>query len=220
MSQAAALALQTLARGQLASIAHRSGRVLYSATDTLRPGAIYVLGLNPGGRPDRPLGTVGEAIESLTTQSGNAYLDESWKGCAPGAAPIQRRVRWLLEALGQNPRAVCASNLIFLRSRDASGCEYPQAADLCRPVHAAILSIVQPRLILAFGHSRISPFAYLKHICQPPSIESVAAGHGTWQCLGFTAREGIRVVGLPHLSRYAVDRYPHVAAWVRATAGL
>lgn len=208
-------ALQAYAAQCLAPIADRSGRVLYSAAATLQPAPLYLLGLNPGGDPARQTETVGDALRALPDRTANAYLDESWKGCEPGQAPIQRRVHWLLHELGCETQQVCASNLIFVRSRSASGCGYPVTADLCWPVHEAILRIVQPRLILAFGNSGVSPFGYLHSRFRPERVEAVAAGHGNWRCLGFTLPNETRVVGVPHLSRYAIDRYPHAAAWIR-----
>ena len=66
------------ARQQLAPILDRSGNILYSAARTLRPGPIYLLGLNPGGDPTKHE-TVRHTLEALTARVENAFLDERWE---------------------------------------------------------------------------------------------------------------------------------------------
>lgn len=218
MSNAAAL--RDFAKPLVEPIANRSGRVLYSAAETLRPSPLYLLGLNPGGNPTVQTETVGESLASLPTRQENAYLDESWKGKPNGRSVLQLRVQWLLQQLGFAIRDVCASNLIFTRSVDATDSGYPQTASLCWPIHEQILRIVQPRLIVVFGNSDISPFQFLRNQFQPESIIYQHSGHGDWRCSGFSAANGLKVVGMPHLSRYAVDRHPQIAEWVRSYAAL
>lgn len=212
-------AFQAFARNALAAYLGQSGRILYSAATTLQPGPLYILGLNPGGQPHLREGTIGDDLSRLPTRATNAYLDESWRGRAAGAAPLQRRLQWLTGALGRDLRDTCASNLIFLRSANAAGCQYETAADACWPVHSRILEQVQPRLLLVFGNSGVSPFRYLRDLYRPARVDAFDSGHGDWRCLAFRA-DGRVVVGVPHLSRYAVDRYPAVAAWIRAYASL
>src|SRR5436853_100374 len=137
-----------MAQQHLAPILDSSGRILYSAADTLRPGSIYLLGLNPGGDPSKHE-TVRYALDTLPSRVKNAYLDEVWeRQRRPGQAPLQRRIQWLAHQLGINLKKICATNLIFVRSRDGAGSGYPELADVCWPVHMAILRLVQPRLII------------------------------------------------------------------------
>lgn len=215
-----AASLVSIAKPILASITSRSGRVLYSAASTLKPGAIYLLGLNPGGDPATHCETIDQSLSDLPKRRVNAYLDESWAGRPVGCSRLQLRVRWLVEHLGYEVRDVCASNLIFLRSSDSSGSSYPQAAELCWPVHEQILRIVQPKAILAFGNSRVSPFRFLQARYFGATLASFPSGHGDWQCSGFTMPNDVRVIGLPHLSRYAVNKHPEVADWVRLYGAL
>ena len=70
----------------------------------------YLLGHNPGGSPEAQAeATVEASLASLPTKTLNNYLDEAWTTASGrrfdvGAAPLQRRVIWLLEALGlQSP---------------------------------------------------------------------------------------------------------------------
>jgi hypothetical protein len=193
----------------------RSGKVLYSAAATLRPGAVYLLGLNPGGDPNKEPETVRESLEGLATREKNSYLDEKWaRQKRAGEAPLQRRVKWLTEQLDLNLGEVCASNLIFVRSKNARDSEYPTLAKRCWPIHREILKMVQPRLIMAYGNSGVSPYAYLRRHFGEPAEQRFPTRHGSWSCRVFEA-EGMRMVGLPHLSRYAIVGDLEVSRWVR-----
>lgn len=212
--------LRDFAKPILASIANRSGRVLYSAAATLRPGSIYLLGLNPGGDPAKHPDTLAESLRELPSRTLNAYLDESWSGQAVGCSRLQHRVCWLIQQLGFNMREVCAANLIFIRSSDSTGSGYPKLAELCWPVHERILRIVRPKAVVVFGNSGVSPFRFLQAHYGATNLVSFPSGHGTWQCFGLTAPTGTKVVGLPHLSRYAINNHRDVAGWVKEYAAL
>jgi hypothetical protein len=204
------------ARVQLAKVLSESGQVLYSAASTLRPGPTYLLGHNPGGDPnDRGLWSVGQSLDDLPTQTENSYLNALWSGQHKvGQAPLQRRVVWLLESLGLKPRDVAASNLIFVRSRDAAGSRFSEYARLCWPVHQRILDVVKPRLLLVYGNSGASPFGFLRDTFGVDVDEWCPSGHGTWMCRSFQVPGRFRVVGLPHLSRYDVSGHPEVIEWI------
>ena len=139
----------------------KSGSILYSGHESIRQHDVYFMGLNPGGEGGMSIGC---RLKEVLSQDQNAFMDEDWSNNArsykPGEAPLQRRVRWLFEHLGFDPRTVPSTNLIFYRSRDASGVSSAQA-DECWPVHDALLSIVKPHLILVHGNSSFSPYAYL-----------------------------------------------------------
>ncbi|WP_290901718.1 hypothetical protein [Aquabacterium sp.] len=196
----------------------QSGAFLYSSHDTIRPGEIYLLGLNPGGQGGPSLG---ERLGTLLSREENAYLDEAWDNGGgsykPGEAPLQKRVDWLLSQLGVETRNVLSTNLIFMQSRDASGVSIEQAK-LCWPVHEALMSIVRPRVILTFGNSSFSPYRYL-HTLFGGSQRYAPSGHGDWSLKGFNARMPwgeVFVAGLPHLSRYEPIGKQHVVDWLKS----
>jgi hypothetical protein len=195
------------AKDDLDEILGLGGRILYSSVETLQPGDLYLIGLNPGADPDGlDFRNIEESLDQLPNQQKNTYLDDAWdSGSLPGSDKLQRRVAWLLEALGFEPRRVCASNLIFARSRDERSARYPEYADVCWPVHERILKIVQPRAILCFG----KPFDYLVRIArvEPRTIATFRSGHGNWQCKAaraMVAQRWLNVIGVPHLSRYDI----------------
>ena len=213
------LDLSILARKCLSSQLDLPGSILYGGHETLRRGDIYLMGFNPGGTGGD---TLGVNIDAMFEKSGNAYLDESWGDGSRiwpvGEAPLQKRVRWVLETLGVDPRSVCATNLIFVKSRDAKGVEY-KIAGTCWPVHEAMLGIVKPKLIVAFGNSKVSPYEYLWSRFGSGAQDSIPSGHGNWTVRGFKANlpdgSSPYVVGLPHLSRYKPDGKPEVATWLQ-----
>lgn len=205
-----ALALQVL-DGQL----DQAGTILYSSHETIRPGNIYLIGLNPGGREsDKSLrGNIGHML----CETENAYLDQAWGGAAKGKAPLQRRVQWVLEKLDTNPRDVLATNLIFQQTSNRTGIT-PDMARQCWPIHEALLKIVQPSLIVAFGNSGLSPYNHIYSLYGDTQQEYQLAGHGDWNLKRFqTSIDGrpTTVIGLPHLSWYQPMGKPDVEAWLK-----
>ena len=142
---------------QLRDILNESGKVLYSSAATLCPGEIYLLGVNPGGLPGAPgTTTVGENLSSFANKTTNDYLDEVWPG---RSSLLQTRIKNLFAERKHGVRTVCASNVVFTRSpTEPSYKDFKPIASTCWPVHANVISVVKPRLILVFGSA---PFYYL-----------------------------------------------------------
>ncbi|WP_157380503.1 MULTISPECIES: hypothetical protein [unclassified Methylophilus] len=89
-------------------------------------------------------------------------------------------------------------------------------ADVCWPVHEAIISIVKPKAILVFGNSNPSPFLYLHNKYQG-QIEYCESGHGDWQIKAFkTSIDGreVDIIGFPHFSYYSPSGKEKVMQWV------
>lgn len=103
-----------------ASLLSQSGKVFYSGRRAFfQPSDLYILGLNLGGDPEvQASETI--AANLLRFQEGPAwwsdYADESWHGAQPGTWGMAPRVLHMLAALDLDPRAVPASNVIFVRS--------------------------------------------------------------------------------------------------------
>lgn len=205
-----------IALESLSGLLNQPGTILYSSHKTLKPSDIYLLGFNPGGAGGHPLL---DSINNMLANESNAYLDEGWENLngswREGEAPLQKRIRWLLETLGANPREVCSSNLIFLQSRVAADISF-DLAKRCWPVHEAILDIIQPKLIIAFGNSGVSPYGYMQSMFG--GLEDIIpSGHGSWSAKGFECcinGKSVYVAGLPHLSRYSPVGKTHVVEWL------
>ncbi len=213
-------AFVSFAREQLRDILDVSGQVLYSGASTLRPGDVYLLGLNPGGDPANPkLLTIRRSLDDLlsddvrehgiTRREWNSYVHATWQG----RDTLQRRILWLLAELGHSPQAVAASNLIFPRSRGKASLARVGYADLCWPVHERIIEIVRPRVILTYEGT---PYRHLRARFGASREERYPAGHGDWECRSFAVQGRFRVVRVPHMSRYAIDRHPDVVDWIRS----
>jgi RimJ/RimL family protein N-acetyltransferase len=201
-----------------------SGAVLYNGWSSLRPGPLYLMGLNPGGDPAKITQTVRQSIEALQ-ENHCAYTDECWipehRGCR-GKSTHQRRVLELIRKfdphLRRYPERVFATNAIFLRSTNTQELKKMKLDDLwgkCWPVHQLFLSIVRPKLILCLGNGNgLSPFSLLRErfsekseVCCPSGFRHGKSFFGRVQV---NHREGLdcrkwldcMVVGVPHPSHY------------------
>jgi hypothetical protein len=140
-----------------ADVHRRSGSVFYSGRSAFsRPTALYLLGLNPGGSPERQAAeTVDVDIDQFRTQAADwsAYADERWEGRAPGTCGMQPRVLHMLARLGLDPRQVPASNVVFVRSRNEAGLQAEKQHLLasCWPVHATVIASLGVRTVVCFG---------------------------------------------------------------------
>lgn len=210
------------ARATLAPVLGRAGGILYSAARTLGPGKLYIMGLNPGGDPENSKShNIGMSLDQLPQRTSNAYLDEAWdnrsRQLEKGQAPLQRRIAFLAQSFGCELEDVCATNLIFMQTRSARDLDFNRDAERCWPVHEMMLSMVRPKLILAFGNSAISPYGYLRQIHSSVPEDEISSGHGSWKCKSFTAQiagDQVAVVGLPHLSRYSPLNKPKLMEWL------
>lgn len=205
-----------------------TGGTLYSATDTLRRGDVYLLGTNPGGGYEGK-STLDELLQGLPDYDGNEYFGEVWDR---QSRRLQMTLRAILHLVSPQPLGVCASNLIFVRSptQDQLQENFWKLADRCWPAHEFILDVVQPKLVIAYGNGSESAYTYLYRKLQRIAVDDpLPAGHGKTQCRSFTAeRNGrrLRVVGLPHPSRFVLrtgdagDRpeslRPELAQWLRS----
>jgi hypothetical protein len=204
------------AKQHLESILDKSGTILYSSCETLKPGKYYFLGLNPGGS-EKDTQTIGQSLVDLELgrSTSNAYLDQDWSGfrkyCV-GGHPLQKNYQYLFEKLQEELDSVCASNLIFTRSISEKGAGGSERAELCWPVHEAILGIVRPAAIITFGRQ---PFNFIREKLSGTPPEDSPTGHGTWTWQYSILRTGEKLIGLPHLSRYALRNHPDVVVKIR-----
>jgi len=208
-------AVQQRAEESLAEIMNKSGTLLYSACTTLQPGKYYFLGLNPGGA-DEETHSIRKSLDNLSALMDNAYLDQDWgsssRSYGTGLHPLQKNFKGLFEALGEDPCTVCASNLIFTRSIGEKGAGGQSRAELCWPVHAAILEIVRPKAIITFGRQ---PFNFIADKLGGTTPTYFPAGHGSWTLRFSVLRNGEKLIGLPHLSRYSLMSHPEVVKEIK-----
>lgn len=216
----------------LKGLQEKSGSVFFSEQETLRPGPVYFLGINPGGSPDQNDRDEG-ILKNIIPRSGeNAYY-EAWEPCAPGAHPFQRNVKKFLGSLkhigippeterllrekqakdGKTPpleeeecfiRSICSSNLCFLRSTAMSTLRPGLRKSIAEDIHDYILNtVVKPSIVLINGLGAYDIFR---------DMLGLSGGRGEELETGMKCKVWLRpldddklVVGIPHLS----PRRPH-----------
>lgn len=219
--------LPSFAENILKHIVDDIGEVIYSSHETLNKGDVYLLGLNPGGsgqkhpETDEPY-TIRSHLQRMLRRKENSYYDECWKNgqsnYPKGEAPLQKRVIELLKGIDiDDPKTVCASNIIFKTSRSTTELCFGLAG-LCWPVHEAVLKIIQPSLILTYGIDRVSAYAFLKALfMKEGEVPPQPALHGKWNCRGFHCDiDGVHtfVAAVPHLSYYSPANKQDVFNWI------
>ena len=220
----------------------KKGGILYSSHETICAGDVYLIGMNPGGEGGTAPKLSDCLLESRKNDDGNIYRQDNayWPGTDGHhwASQLQSRVQWLLEGLVGKEKAkkVFATNLVFIQSSNKNafykevGMSIQEAAKACWPVHKAFLSIVRPKLILAFGNAEgFSPYRYMrdKYIGKDKECRKTFE-HGTRPLKGFHTKEikeipgqDVFVAGLPHFSwgpHYSskIDDNQPVINWIKS----
>ena len=171
-------------------------RLLYSPAGVLEGARVAFVGLNPGGSK-KP-----NDHAEFAMASGSAFVEERWKGRPPGAAPLQRQVLSLFEMLGERPEDVLAGNLVPFRSPSwkALPGDRKAARAFGQELWRDMIHRARPSLVIAHGKL---PFEALRKTLggtAPREYDLDWTGAPGRRCTW----QGGALVGLPHLSRYAV----------------
>lgn len=201
---------------ELGYAVHKSGSLLYSSFKTLKKGKYLILGLNPGGDPEeKDTSTIRDSLEKAKDNDYNAYY-EDWNDGK--VHPLQENLKAIAGTLGMDLRDICATNLIYTRSRGEKGVNWDDL-DNCLRVLDKILEIVRPEIILTFGKA---PFVELRKFYQEKNyhihnLEPECSGHGRWTIRRFEAHGAppVKVIGLPHLSRYHIRYKKDRLNWLK-----
>lgn len=143
---------------------HESGEVFLSGRTAFeQPSPLYVLGYNPGGRPDE-LGdwTIARDIKSLREDRHDwTGLDDEWSvygagrtHYAPGQSSFQRRVKHLYAQCGLDPKRVPFNNCLFVRSARVHTLAADRTETLlrdCWPVHERAIAALDARVLVCLG---------------------------------------------------------------------
>ena len=195
-----------------AALMRASGRVFYSGRSAFeQPSDLYILGLNPGGDPEKMEDdTIARDIGRWRESSAwSAYRDERWKGRDPGTHGMQPRVLHLLRQLNRSPSAVPASNVVFVRSRRERDltARKDRLLELCWPVHQAVIDRLAVTTVVCFGQTagswvRDKLDAHAEVGC------SVENNNRKWVSRAHRNTAGLAVVTLTH---------PSIVNWCSAT---
>ena len=207
------LEIAALVPGSLRSI---SGSVFYSGRAAFTDRAqVYVLGANPGGdlatQRNETVQSHTDFVLKDTPDLWSAYCDESWAGKPLGQAPLQKRVHYMLSRLGLNPRQVPGSNVVFSRSRRLEHLDgdYGRLADLCWPVHAAVLNLLRPKAVICFGKDAADQVRRRVGANQRIATFTESYDDRSWQSSAWCSATGLIIVQLTH---------PSVADWTSREA--
>ncbi len=206
------------------AIQSASGAALYTGWSALRPGPIYIMGLNPGGSPDEEPRSLIEDVLAVP-DVWSSYSDNRWGGRKePGTAPHQVRVRRIATAAGLDIRETPAANAIFVRSRNAGSLTNPY--DLWRlfwPIHQRMLAIVRPHAIVCLGNGQgLSSWSLMRSCAARPLTEEPSDGYRSGRfakatfSLSATDELTCTLIGVPHPSRFNVPS--SVIAFLEANA--
>lgn len=184
-----------------------SGAVFNSGSEAFSGASpLYVLGLNPGGDPEK------HAIETVEYHSQlvfskpaawSAYRDESWDGRAPGAAGMQPGVVGALESLGLPAHSVPTSNLIFIRTKAEKDIKnFPALAKACWPFHEAVIEQLEVKVVLCFGKKTGN---WVRRRVQADKFVDrfVETNKRNWTSEAFVNAEGLHVIVASHPARAA-----------------
>ena len=188
----------------------QSGKVFYSGRQAFSaPSSLYVLGLNPGGDPEKlstdSIAKQADWVSAIAPEDWSAYRDESWQEKPPGRHGMQPRVLHLFRSIGLQPGAVPSSNLVFVRSRRERdiASSFGQLADMCWPFHRFVIATLRPKVVLCFGQRA---GGYIRR--QTEAIDQYACftenNNRKWQTKAYRSAKGLKVI---------VTTHPSIADW-------
>lgn len=187
------------------SLRDKSGTVFYSGRSAFNvPGKLYILGLNPGGSPQKQ---AKETIEWHTDKilhekpdDWSEYQDEQWLGKPAGSHGLQPRILHLLHSLNLNPRRIPASNLIFLRSIKENDLDFEKLATECWPFHEQVIHQLDIKAVLCFGKTT-GNWVRRKMLANKLVDEFVERNDRKWRNSVYENHDGFSVVIATHPSR-------------------
>ena len=229
--------LQSRGKSDLADLMKKRGYSIFynDPRVTLKPGKVYLVGLNPGGRDTEDYDSEGdedlewwEAKERKLKHPFSSYLDDEWfQGRGEGNSPHQKNVCSVLSHLRNEieppeeaARSTCCVNLYFYRTPNVGKLQaYPMELLDCWLFHERFLEIVRPEIIICNGNAdALSSFSVFREKfekkqavnCEPinkwRSVKWFVTP-ATW-----SAEKKLLIIGIPHLSR----PYASVSAILKA----
>ena len=187
---------------------------------------LYVLGLNPGGDPEDGSETVASNAEFVrcgAPENWSALLDQSWRGCQPGEAPLQRELRSILGRVGLDPRELPFSDVVFARSRQANQlADKERLMELCWPFHRAVIRGLRIRVVLCL-YKPAAVFVRRKLGARPAPVHRVCersrSGKTHWrEC--FAAPGDLKIVQITRSTGITwEDNAYRLAAWAFGRSG-
>jgi hypothetical protein len=215
-----------------------SGGVFNSPLSTIRNGKFYLLGLNPGqsgiSPEDKTRYSIGYNLKKTMspTNTEHIYVNDQWpmksgKMYPAGMAPFQKSVNSFFEAIGQDLRQVCSSNLHFKRTDNEKSLDdflrnNQGIIDRTYEVHNLILNEISPKGIVVFSKTTYNQLKRMlsqgledpNKLIIPGSRKKIECGHGKWEIRlrKFQQKDGKKysVIWVPHFSYYSFHTKPKI----------
>lgn len=167
------------------------------------PIELYVCGLKPYARA----GHTYEFPPSELPEGYHAYLDESWSTpYVPRALQLIEIIQQHLGVASPDPRRSLVSNWFFQRAEDARQLRrFGLTLSDGLPWHRQIIDAFRPKMILCIGNG--ATFSSFAGMCQLHGVFVDAANTTPYierSRLKYMRTADRLIVGVPHLSRYAV----------------
>jgi hypothetical protein len=189
----------------------RSGSVFLSGKAAFgAPSKLYILGLNPGGCPDKQSCQTVEwhtkKVLSNELLEWSEYEHEKWNDQDAGTCGMQPRVLHMLDQLKLKAGHVPSSNLIFVRTTREKHlkAEFENLATQCWPFHQAVIDRLKIRVVLCFGQTAGKWVRKQLKTSDDVVDEFVEVNNRRWRSSVFKNAAGVAVV---------VATHPSIASW-------
>ena len=174
-------------------------RFMMAPERTMATSEVAIIGLNPGGTRRH--------VPPWSQEQGNAYFIESWGGKASGTDPLQRQVQRMCQILGADKDRVFAAQFVPFRSNAwADLPRRPEAVAFSRRLWAWAIPRMNATRFICLGKGVVAP--EIASILGAVPVDAVPAGWGTLTIERYRTPDGRLVLGLPHLSRFALFGRP------------
>lgn len=180
---------------------------------TLRPGALYIAGQNPGGDPrsipsqreETPLDLPQRRAER---QDWCKFLDESWD------THYRENVKFMVgkTLAGGVPdlRQAFCTNALFMRGAlSRNGVDLDSLWAVCRPWHIRWFDIVKPRAVICLGNGQeTSAYAWFKSLLSDVRELPGVPTYNNFRlkiAKGLFERREVALIGTPNPSRWSAS---------------
>lgn len=188
-------------------------RLLAGPWSTLEAAKTALITMNPGGKiPEAPL---------VSVEEGSAYVVETWGAAERGQSQLQVQIQKLFKLVGADPVGVLSGYFVPFRSPGWSDLDHKEEAlafgtELWRD----LLGDHRPQLTLTLGRPI---YERMRNLLAAKEVLAGPAGWGAVQLRASQYQGGV-LIGLPHLSRFAlmgdVSREENLLAFINAAQGL
>jgi len=168
-------------------------RFLMCPQDRLSTAKLLIATLNPvGDKPERT---------AWSRKEGNAYYSEQWDGYPEGQAPLQQQIQKLVALLGYAESEMASATFVPFRSPTwADLRERDAALQLGRSLWTRLLARAKPELIVCVGKGVVGE--EIARLTDATLVGEVDIGWKDHSATRYRTASGMRIVALPHLSRF------------------